>query len=192
MLASATVAAAVGVLVDPLAVAAAHAAGEGADLVHPLGACFTSVYGAPVTVPLRVARLLEGMVVLRTGRTAIVLAERPTRADPALFAAAGIDLQTLQLLAVKGGEAARLAFAPTFPVALAAGCAGPTSNDLARLPFNSIPAARRTPGAAERYASDQEQRAEQAEQRDENRRPHAKQQRAQALGTQRPKLRVQP
>lgn len=160
--------------------------------MHPLGACFTSVYGSPVTVPLRVARLLDGVAVLRTGQTAIVLAEWPTRADPALFEAAGIDLRALQLLAVKGGEAARLAFAPAFPVALAAGCSGPTSTDFAHMPFNSIPAARRTPGAARRYASDQEQRAEQAEQRDENRRAHAKQQGAQALGAQRTKLRVQP
>jgi microcystin degradation protein MlrC len=142
---------------------------------------------------VRVTRLLwlSGMAVLRAGPVAILVAERPTPAVPSLFEAAGIDLGGLRLLALKGGEAARAAFSPAFPDAVEAGCAGPSSPDLFGLPFNNVPAARRAPGAAERYASDQQQRASEAERRDEHRRPHAKQQRAQALGAQGPKFRVQ-
>jgi microcystin degradation protein MlrC len=191
LLAAGPAAAAFGVLADPRALAAAHAAGEGAEFTHPLGACLTPVYGRPVTARLRVGRLLPDMAVLQAGPVAILVANRPMAAEPALFEAAGIDLGSLHLLALKGGETARTTFSPLFPAALEAGCAGPSSPDLAALPFNYVPAARRSPGAAERYASDQQQSAGEAENRDKDRRTHAQQQWAQPLGPQGTKLRIQ-
>jgi microcystin degradation protein MlrC len=191
MLACDIAASAIGVLADRGAVDAAHAAGVGADLVHPLGACFTPIYGPPVTAGLRVVRLLDDMVVLQAGQISLLVSERPRPAEPALFEAAGIDLGRLRLLAVKGGETTRAAFAHAFPLALAAGCAGPTSHDLSGLPFAYVPAARRAPDAAERYASAQQQRAGEPQRRDEQRRPHAQQQRPQSLGVQGPQFRVQ-
>lgn len=164
---------ALGVLADPRALAAAYAAGEGGTFEHSLGACLTPVYGRPVAVRLLVERLLAGMAVLRAGPVAILVAERPTPAKPALFAAAGIDLGAISLLAVKGGETARAAFSRVFPVVLEAGCAGPSSPDLSGLPFNYVPASRRSPGAAERYAAAQQHDAGAAGDTDEHRRAHA-------------------
>jgi microcystin degradation protein MlrC len=186
-----TAASAFGVLADPRALAAAYAAGEGGTFEHPLGACLTPVYGRPVTARVDVVRLLSGMAVLQAGPVAILVAERPTPAEPALFEAAGIDLAGLRLLALKGGETARAAFSPAFPEAVEVGCAGPSSPDLSGLPFTYVPAARRTPGAAERYASAQQQSAGEAENRDEHRRAHAQQQWAQPLGVQGAKFRIQ-
>jgi microcystin degradation protein MlrC len=143
LLATVSATSALGVLADPGAVAAAHAAGEGAAFDHPLGACLTSVYGPPVVARVRVGRLLPGMAVLQAGPVAILVAERPTAPEPALLEAAGIDLGGLRVLALKGGEAARAAFAHAFPVAVMALCPGPSSPDLASLPYANVPAGRR-------------------------------------------------
>lgn len=140
-------AAAVGVLADPPAVAAAHAAGGGAVFEHPLGAWFSPAFGPPVMARVRVARLLSGMAVLQAGPVAILVAERPTLVAPALLQEAGIDPGGLRVLAVKGGDPARAAFADAFPVVLDAPCPGPSSHDLAALPFANVPASRRA-GAA--------------------------------------------
>ncbi len=191
MLAAGPADSAFGVLADARAFAAACIAGVGAEFTQPLGACLTPVYGRPVTARVRVVRVTPELVVLRAGPVAILVADRPMPAEPALFEAAGIDLGSLRVLALKGGETARAAFSPIFPDALAAGCAGPSSPDLAGLPFHFVPAARRSPGAAERYASDQQQSAGEAGERDKDRRSHAQQQRAQSLGTQDTKLRIQ-
>ena len=131
VLQTATVPSAVGVLADPRAVAAAHASGEGALFAQPLGACLTPLYGPPVMAQVRVARLLPGMAVLQAGPVAILVADRPTPAEPALLDAAGIDLGGVRLLAVKGGEVAQAAFATAFPVAVAVSCPGPSSDELA-------------------------------------------------------------
>jgi microcystin degradation protein MlrC len=191
LLEAAPPAAAFGVLADPGALAAAAAAGPGGQFTYPLGACITPVYGRPVTAALSVLRLLPGMAVLRAGGVVLLVAERPTPARPALFEAAGIDLARLDLLVLKGGETARSAFAAAFPDVLEAGCAGPSSPDLAALPFVYVPAARRLPDAAERYASAQQQRTGQAERRNEHRGADAEQQRAEPFGVQGAKLRIQ-
>lgn len=122
---------AVAVLADPRAVAAAHAAGAGAAFGHPFGACLTPRYGKPVLAQVRVLRLLPGMAVLRAGSVSILVADRPTPAEPALLEAAGIDLGGLRVLAVKGADAARVAFARLFPLAIPVSCPGPAGNDLA-------------------------------------------------------------
>lgn len=172
MLAIAAGPSAIGVLADPRALAAAHAAGEGAELGLLLGACLTPLYGAPVAARVRVGRLLPGMAVLHAGPVAILVADRPTVAAPALLHAAGIEPGALRVLGLKGGEAVRAAFSSTFPVALTAGCPGPSSQDLARLPFSYVPAARRVPEATERYAAEQ-LRTGDAVFHDEHRRSHA-------------------
>ncbi len=186
MLATAAEPSAIGVLADPRALGAAHGAGEGAVVDLLLGACLTSLYGAPVAARLRVGRLLPDMAVLHAGPVAILVADRPTVAGPALLHAAGIDPGSLRVLALKGGETVRAAFSPAFPEALTAGCPGPSSYDLARLPFTYVAAARRAPEATERYAEEQ-QRAAEAAFRGEHRRAHAQRdglQRKAASGTQ--------
>jgi microcystin degradation protein MlrC len=144
---------ALGVLADPRAVAAARLAGEGAELVQPLGACLTPAFGPPVTARLSVVRVLEEIAVLRAGEVSLLVAERPMVAAPALFAAAGIDLGALDVLVLKGGEWARMTFARPFPAAIAADCPGPTSHDLAGLPYSLVPPARLA--AAARASGDQ-------------------------------------
>ena len=165
---------AVGVLADQCAVAAAHAVGVGGEFDPALGACYTPVYGLPVTVRVRVVRLLQEMVLLQAGPVAILVADRPVPAGPGLFAGAGIDLPGLHLLAVKGGEAARDAFAADFPVAISVNCPGPSSHDLSGLPFNYVPEARRAPDAAERFAAEQ-QRPRENERREQHARLNPRQ-----------------
>jgi microcystin degradation protein MlrC len=121
--------------------------------VQPLGACLTPAFGPPVTARVRVVRLLEKFVVLRAGEVSLLVAERPMAPAPTAFAAAGIDLGALDVLVLKGGEWARMAFARQFPVAISADCPGPTTRDLAGLPYSLVPPARL--GAASRAAGDQ-------------------------------------
>jgi microcystin degradation protein MlrC len=182
--------AALGVLVDPAALAAARAAGEGAEFDRLLGAGVTSVYGRSVVTRVRVERLRGEMAVLKAGHVLVLVAARPLAATPELFEAAGIDLARLGMLAVKGGAVARAAFARAFPVAVEAGSPGPASPDLSGLPYNFVPAARRTPNAAEHYASDQQRRADEAEGRDENRRANAPR-RLTSLGGPGARIRIQ-
>lgn len=185
VLATAAVPSAVGVLADPCALAAAHAAGEGTEFEQSLGACVTPLYGPPVTTRVRVGRLLPGVAVLHAGPVAILVAERPTQAEPALLNAAGIEFAGLRVLALKGGEQTRAAFSRDFPVALMAACPGPTSHDLARLPFTYVPASRRVPGAAERYALDL-QRGDEGVRRNEHGLAQALQHRPRCDGSQDP------
>jgi microcystin degradation protein MlrC len=127
---------------DPELLAIVRAAGEGATLSRALGARTTREYGAPIAVNTRVVRIVPGsesegtLAVLRAGGVDILLCEhRPAAIDPALFVRAGIDLASIQVVAIKGAEAARIAFAPHYPTIIACDSPGPACPDLARLPF---------------------------------------------------------
>ena len=182
--------AALGVLADGCALAAARDAGEGGSFEHAFGAGLTRLYGPPVVARARVLRLLPALAVLQAGPVTLLVGDRPEPAVPALFERAGVALAGLRLLAVKGGEAAAAEFAPQFPLAAAADCPGPCSPHFDAQPYHYVPPERRAPGAAERFASDQE-RAGQAERRHEHRRPHPQQQRPQTLGPQGPQIGVE-
>ena len=159
------------VLADPRALAAARDAGEGGEFEADLGAGVTVLYGPPVTARVHVGRLMADMAVLLAGPVAILVADRPIPVQPALLAAAGIVPEGLRVLALKGGEGAGAAFVQDFPLVLAAGCPGPCSRDLDRLPFAYVPMGRRLPGAAERFAAELE-RAGATLYRQDHRRPH--------------------
>jgi microcystin degradation protein MlrC len=137
--------AAFGVLHDPAALAAAAAAGPGAEFARPLGAQHTGRFGPPVRIEGRVRQLAESprcgrLAVLQCGRLQIVLAERrPARIDADLFAAAGVQLSRLRVLALKAGEAARASLAGAFAHIVACAAPGPAA---ALLPLAAFP---RTP-----------------------------------------------
>ncbi|CAH2599216.1 M81 family metallopeptidase [Rhodovastum atsumiense] len=134
-----------GVLADADAVALAHAAGVGASYEQSLGAGVAPVYGPPLHLRVRVARLLPQAAVLQSGRLSILLGERPTPATPALFRQAGIDLEAQRVVAVKGDAAARAAFGLLFPDIVTCACPGPASPDVLA-PWPARPAgARRRP-----------------------------------------------
>lgn len=150
--------AALGVLHDPAAVAAAAAAGPGGAFARPLAAQHTGRFGPPVRVEGRVQALAEAaccgrLAVVQCGRLQIVLAERrPPRIDAGLFAAAGVTLAALRVLATKSGEAERTGFAAAFPKVVACSAPGPAAAALPTLGMPARPPERRAPrvGAAGR------------------------------------------
>jgi microcystin degradation protein MlrC len=146
--------AAFGVLHDPAAVAAPLAAGIGGTLDRSFGGRASGEFGAGVPLSVTVERLAEdcpdaedaaGMLaVFRYGPLSIVVSERrPLRIDLSLFRRAGVPVESLGMLAMKGGMEMDLELAETFPEVLACGCPGPASADLSRLPFQYVPAERR-------------------------------------------------
>ena len=131
--------AAFGVLHDPGAVAAAVAAGPGGAFARPLAAQHTGRFGPPVRVEGRVRALVENpscgrLAVVQCGRLQIVLAQRrPPRIDAELFAAAGVKLAALRVLAAKSGEAERAGFAGAFAQVVTCAAPGPAAAGLLAL-----------------------------------------------------------
>ena len=149
--------AAFGVLHDPAAIAAARAAGVGGRFEHVFGGHASGEYGAGVRLAVVVEQVVDDvdvsgnaigtLAVLRHRTLAIVVSERrPAVVDVELFRRAGVTVEALDLLALKAGVQIDLTLAEIFPEMLACACPGPASADLARLPFQYVPAARR--GAA--------------------------------------------
>ncbi|WP_376100486.1 MlrC C-terminal domain-containing protein [Roseomonas sp. CCTCC AB2023176] len=150
---------------DPDTVKAARAAGVGQMLERPLGARTTGAFGPPVPFRGTVERLTEGRFVnegpmergapmdlgptcvLRAGTLRVIVTSRKEAAvDPAFFALHGIDLSATRLLADKGKNHFRAAFAERCSAIVECDCPGPASLDLSVLPFRHVPAAWR--GAA--------------------------------------------
>lgn len=145
---------------DPDAVAAAQAVGEGGVFDRPLGGRITRAYGDPAPFRGVVERLTDGRfvnqgpmergttvnlgptAVLRTGRLrVIVTSAKEAAVDPGFFALHGIDLTEVRLLANKGKNHFRAAFAPLCAAIVEADFPGPASLDLAALPFLHVPKA---------------------------------------------------
>ncbi|WP_458096398.1 M81 family metallopeptidase [Roseomonas sp. WA12] len=143
---------------DPAAVRAAIAAGEGATITRPLGAQVTDTFGPPVPFTGIVERLTDGRftnkgpmergspvdlgptAVLRANGLRVILTTRKEAAvDPAFFTLHGIDLATTRLMANKGKNHFRAAFAERCSLIVECDCPGPASLDLAALPFRHVP-----------------------------------------------------
>jgi microcystin degradation protein MlrC len=143
---------------DPAAVQAAIAAGEGGRITRPLAAQVTDAFGPPIPFRGVVERLTEGRfvnegpmergspvdlgptAVLRAGDLRIIVTTRKEAAvDPAFFALHGIDLAATRLMANKGKNHFRAAFAERCSLILECDCPGPASLDLAALPFRYVP-----------------------------------------------------
>lgn len=150
---------------DPDAVQAAIAAGVGGRFRRAVGARLSADFGAPVRLDAEVERLTDGRYVnegpmehgapvdfgptalLRVGALRIVLAsECQAPVDPAFFALHGIDLGATRLLAVKGKNHFRAAFASRCVRIVDCECPGPAATDLTAMPFRHVPMAWRRPG----------------------------------------------
>ncbi|HEY8610273.1 MAG TPA: M81 family metallopeptidase [Roseomonas sp.] len=144
---------------DPVAVQAALAAGEGGSFERPLAGQVTDAFGPPVPFTGVVERLTGGRfvnegpmergspvdlgptAVLRAGGLRVIVTTRKEAAvDPAFFALHGIDLGATRLMANKGKNHFRAAFAERCSLILECDCPGPASLDLAALPFRHVPA----------------------------------------------------
>ncbi|WP_426956935.1 M81 family metallopeptidase [Muricoccus radiodurans] len=155
---------------DPDGVQAALAAGEGAVVERALGAQVTGLFGPPVPFRGVVERLTGGRYVnegpmergspVDLGPTCvlrwepagggvlrvIVTSRKEAAVDPAFFALHGIDLGATRLLADKGKNHFRAAFAERCSMIVECDCPGPASLDLAALPFRHVPEGWRIPG----------------------------------------------
>ncbi|MFH5925166.1 M81 family metallopeptidase [Roseomonas xinghualingensis] len=144
---------------DPAAVQAAIAAGEGGRFERALGGQVTDAFGPPVPFSGVVERLTDGRfvnegpmergspvdlgptAVLRAGGFRVILTTKKEAAvDPAFFSLHGIDLGATRLMANKGKNHFRAAFAERCSLILECDCPGPASLDLTALPFRHVPA----------------------------------------------------
>jgi len=148
---------------DPDAVRAAMAAGEGGAFDRPLGGRVTDAFGPPVPFSGTVERLTGGRfvnegpmergspvdlgptAVIGAGGLRVILTTRKEAAvDPAFFALHGIDLGATRLMANKGKNHFRAAFAGRCSLIVECDLPGPASLDLAALPFRHVPASWRS------------------------------------------------
>ncbi|WP_322883532.1 M81 family metallopeptidase (plasmid) [Sinorhizobium medicae] len=143
---------------DPMAVAAARAAGVGARLSLQLGGRIDNRFGAPVCVDGHVEGLTEGRfkntgpmetgidvdlgptAVIRTGPLRIILTSRCySPNDPQYFHLHGIDPGQLPLLLVKAKNHFRASFGKLFDAFAQVETPGPAMADATKLPFRLIP-----------------------------------------------------
>lgn len=161
--------AALGVLTDPQAAAAAHAAGLGAELDLTLGAKRGGADEPPVVARVRVTGLSDGRGVhrgpflrgagfrlgraaaLRIGGVTVVVGTHPVQcADREMFRIVGVDPDGLGVVAVKSSVHFRADFGPGAREVLVVAAPGPVKADHRELSFHSLrPGLRLMPGLAE-------------------------------------------
>ncbi len=143
---------------DPTTVQKAQSLGEGAEFRAALGGHVVPHFGPPVALDVTVERLTDGRFVntgpmecgatvdlgptalLRAGAMQIIVtSECQSVIDPACFALHGIDLNVVRLLAVKGKNHFRAAFAERCVNIIDCDCPGPAATDLRNLPFRHVP-----------------------------------------------------
>ncbi len=141
-------------IVDPIAVAALFAAGEGAEVTLPIGAGSGVVFYKPLLVTGRVVRLSDGDftnrgagfrgVVFRRGRTlvleigqiALVVMERAViQWDPELYRSVGLEPRDAQIVIVKSPAAFRAEYEPLAAEVAILDAPGVCSPNLPGLPF---------------------------------------------------------
>ncbi|MBZ4691043.1 MAG: family peptidase [Cereibacter sp.] len=160
--------AAIGLITDPEAAAAAHSAGEGATLQLSLGGRSGIPGDAPFTASFTVERLSDGRchatgpyyggarmqlgpsACLRLGGVRIAVAsEKAQMADREMFRFLGIEPETEAILVVKSSVHFRADFAPVAEAILACTAPGPMPISPASLPFRHLhPGLRLEPGGA--------------------------------------------
>ena len=160
--------AAIGLIVDAQAAAAAHAAGEGAELHLTLGGRSGTAGDGPFTGRFTVERLSDGRLTatgpfyggmdldlgpsacLRSGGVRVVLTSRKTQmADREMFRFVGIDPENQAILVNKSSVHFRADFAPIAETILVCAAPGPMPHSPASLPFTRLrPGVRLQPQAA--------------------------------------------
>lgn len=149
--------AAIGLIVDPAAVAQAHAAGEGATITLSLGAKSGVPGDAPVTAAFMVERLSEGKFIadgpfyggsrmnlgpcacLRIGGVRIVVASRKAQmADQAMYRQVGIEPRDQAILVNKSSVHFRADFEPIAETILVCAAPGPMPVSPASLPWQNL------------------------------------------------------
>ena len=152
---------ALGLMFDPGAAAAAHAAGVGSQLTLALGAAVPTFSGAPSDPPLAatftVRALSDGHVVLKgpmamqptaelgpsaclelDGVLIAVASAKPQMLDRELYRCVGIEPERMKLLVNKSSVHFRADFAPIAAAILVAKAAGPMAADPADLPWQKL------------------------------------------------------
>jgi microcystin degradation protein MlrC len=150
--------AALGLLVDPQAAAAAHAAGVGAQLELALGGRSGIAGDAPFVASARVERLHDGAVdatgsvfrgyrltlgpsaLLSIGRVQVIVVSQPVQLlDLALLRFVGLEPEGLDIIAVKSTVHFRADFAPVASAILVCAAPGAFPLDPAQLPWTKLP-----------------------------------------------------
>ncbi|MBP0597526.1 M81 family metallopeptidase [Herbaspirillum sp. LeCh32-8] len=149
----------IGLLVDPQAAAAAHAAGVGADLALALGGRSGITGDAPLETGARVVTLHDGVVdatgsvfrgyrltlgpsaLLAIGRVNVIVVSQPVQLlDLALLRFVGLTPEELDIIAVKSTVHFRADFAPIAADILVCAAPGAFALDPAQLPWTRLPA----------------------------------------------------
>ena len=145
-------------LVDPQAVAAAHAAGVGERLTLPLGGKLDPARSRPVEAEVRVRLLSDGRwtpqargynpgietsmgraAVLESGSVTILTAERAAMTvDPELFRTHGIEPCRMKIVVVKSPNGFREAYEPIAKAVFLVDTPGASSPRLSALPFERL------------------------------------------------------
>jgi microcystin degradation protein MlrC len=154
---------ALGLMYDPNAAAAAHAAGVGAQITLALGAAVPTFTGQfsdpPLEARFTVRALGDGHVALKgpmamapsvelgacaclevDGVLVAVASARPQMLDRELFRHVGIEPERMKVLVNKSSVHFRADFAPIAEAILVAKAAGPMAADPADLPWRKLPA----------------------------------------------------
>lgn len=153
---------ALGLMYDPKAALAAHAAGVGARITIPLGAAVPTFTGRlsdpPIEAAFTVRALSDGHVTLKgpmamqptvelgpcaclevDGVLVAVASAKPQMLDRELFRQVGIHPETMKLLVNKSSVHFRADFAPIAEAILVAKAAGPMAADPGDLPWRKLP-----------------------------------------------------
>lgn len=158
--------AAIGLITDPQAAAAAHAAGEGAQVELSLGGKSGVAGDGPFTATFRVERLSDGRchatgpyyggarlrlgpsACLRLGGVRVAVAsEKAQMADREMFRFLGIEPEAQAILVVKSSNHFRADFASIAEAILTCAAPGPMPLSPAGLPFRHLqPGVRLEPG----------------------------------------------
>ena len=144
-------------LCDPAAAAAAHAAGQGAELVLRVGHAFSTADGNPVEIRGGVESLSDGTYVmsdagargmtLRMGPSAVIaigslrlaLRSRPSSDwDTGLYTSQGLDPRQAAMVFVKSPSHFRAAYEAMADRILVAATPGATQPDLRRVPYTRV------------------------------------------------------
>jgi len=147
-----------GLLVDPGAAAAAHAAGSGATLDLTLGGRSGLAGDAPFPVSARVDRLHDGMVdatgsvfrnyrltlgpsaLLAIGRVQVIVVSQPVQLlDLALLRFVGLEPDQLKIIVLKSTVHFRADFSPIAAEILVCAAPGSFPLDPAQLPWTQLP-----------------------------------------------------
>jgi microcystin degradation protein MlrC len=144
-----------GVLIDPLAVAMAIEAGQGARLTMRIGGKACPLSGRPLDLEVTVSAIdpaakivLEGGTVVPMGRAValrfaqgvLVLAEQRYQTyGPSIFADLGVDLRAMRIILVKSAQHYKPHFASFTPHSLVLDSPGVCVADVKALPFSRIP-----------------------------------------------------